>query len=160
MILPKGALPPAAARLPATVTLRAGRRRGGYLLLELILAMSIFSLAVMGFAQTLHMALQTTGVLNRENDIRIGMRSFLEEVRRKPLAELTQSYTDERLGVTFNSAAEELTLKDRNGTVLKDLHKLIVTATYTASGESHSEALEVWVYKTATEGRSGQQQQQ
>jgi hypothetical protein len=142
-----------------TACMRTHGRRG-YLLLELLLAMTIFSLTVVSFAQSLHMALQTSGILSRENDIRIAMRSFLEEVRRKPLNELTQSYTDPRLGVTFNSVPEELTLKDRNGTVLRDLHKLRVTAIYEASGENREEVLEVWVYKTATEGRSGQQQSQ
>jgi hypothetical protein len=154
-------LPPAARGLARTPRLRArAQQRRGYLLLELILAMAIFSLTVVSIAQSLHMALQTSGILSRENDIRIAMRSFLEEVRRKPLNELTQTYTDPRLGVTFNSAPEEITLKDRNGTVLRDLHKLRVIATYEASGENREEVLEVWVYKTATEGRSGQQQSQ
>lgn len=154
-------LPPAAPGSPRKSRARARVQRSrGYLLLELILAMTIFSLTVVSFAQSLHMALQTSGILSRENDIRIAMRSFLEEVRRKPLNELTQTYTDPRLGVTFNSVPEEITLKDRNGTVLRDLHKLRVIATYEASGENREEVLEVWVYKTATEGRSGQQQSQ
>ncbi|HSI63284.1 MAG TPA: hypothetical protein VLE43_09190 [Candidatus Saccharimonadia bacterium] len=154
-------LPPAARSPAHTASIRARRRsarwQGGYLLLELLLAMTIFSLTVVSLAQSLHMALQTSGILNRENDIRIAMRSFLEEVRRKPLAELTQSYTDPRLGVTFNSVPEELTLKDRNGTVLRDMYKLKVTGSYEASGETREEVLEVWVYKTKTEGREQQQ---
>lgn len=132
-----------------------GRRRGGagYLLVELVLALTIFSLSVLGIAQTLHMAIQTAGMLNRESEIRIGLRSFLEEVRRKPLAELTQTYVDQRLGVTFNSTAEELELKDRNGSLLRDLYKLRVAVTFDAEGEPREEAIEVYVYKTKTEER-------
>ncbi|MEZ0389824.1 MAG: hypothetical protein ACAI34_22280 [Verrucomicrobium sp.] len=125
-------------------------RRGGYVLLELILSLIIFSIAVMSLARTLNMAIQTGAIINRENDIRMGLRSFLEEVRRKPLAELTQTYTDERLGVTFNSAAEPLTLKDRNGTVLSDLYKLHVACTFEVGAEQREEALDIYVYKTQT----------
>lgn len=127
------------------------RRRGGYVLLELILSLIIFSIAVMSLARTLQMAIQTSSTLNRENDIRMGLRSFLEEVRRKPLAELAQTYADERLGVTYNSTAEPLTLKDRNGTVLSDLYTLRVAVTYDVGAEQREEALDIYVYKTQTQ---------
>lgn len=127
------------------------RRSGGYVLLELILSLIIFSIAVMSLARTLQMAIQTSSVLNRENDIRMGLRSFLEEVRRKPLSELTQTYTDQRLGVTYNSAAEPLTLKDRNGTVLSDLYTLRVAVTYDVGAEQREEALDIYVYKKQTQ---------
>src|SRR3954447_23229107 len=74
------------------------RSRGGYLLLELILALTIFSLAIMGLVRSLQVGIQTAAILNRENDIRLGLRSFLEEVRRKPVAEMAQTVADERLG--------------------------------------------------------------
>lgn len=127
------------------------RRRGGYVLLELILSLIIFSIAVMSLARTLQMAIQTSSVLNRENDIRMGLRSFLEEVRRKPLAELAQTYTDQRLGVTYNSTAEPLTLKDRNGTVLSDLYTLRVAVTFDVGAEQREEALDIYVYKKQTQ---------
>lgn len=127
------------------------RRSGGYVLLELILSLIIFSIAVMSLARTLQMAIQTSSVLNRENDIRMGLRSFLEEVRRKPLSELTQTYTDQRLGVTYNSAAEPITLKDRNGTVLSDLYTLRVAVTYDVGAEQREEALDIYVYKKQTQ---------
>lgn len=129
------------------------RRRGGYLLLELILALTIFSLAVVGLARSLNMAIQTSAILNRENDIRLGLRSFLEEVRRKPLGDMATTYTDERLGITFQSEVDELTLKDRNGTVLKDLYKLRAFATYEVGAEQREESVEMWIYKTQSEGR-------
>lgn len=138
--------------LPAHSTRTGLRRgRGGYVLLELILSLIIFSIAVMSLARTLQMAIQTSSVLNRENDIRMGLRSFLEEVRRKPLAELAQTYTDPRLGVTYNSTAEPLTLKDRNGTVLSDLYTLRVAVTYDAGAEQREEALDIYVYKKQTQ---------
>lgn len=139
--------------VPSQPRSRPALRRGpaGYMLLELILSLIIFSIAVMGLARSLQQAIQVSSILNRENDIRRGLRSFLEEVRRKPLAELTQSYTDERLGVTYQSTAEPLTLKDRNGTVLSDLYTLRVAVTYEAGAEQREEALDIYVYKTQTQ---------
>lgn len=96
--------------------------------------------------------MQTANILSRENDVRIGMRSFLEEVRRKPLTEMNQSFTDPRLGITFTSQTEETRdIKDRNGTILRNLYKLRVATTYEAGGEMREEAVEVFVYKTQEE---------
>jgi type II secretory pathway pseudopilin PulG len=127
--------------------------RQGYLLLELILALTIFSLAIVGLVRSLQVGIQTAAILNRENDVRIGLRSFLEEVRRKPLSEMATSVDDARLGVTFNSELDELTVKDRNGSILKDLYKLHAFANYTIGAEERSESVEMWIYKTQTEGR-------
>ena len=128
------------------------RRSHGYILLELLLALIIFMIAVAGMAGSLRMAMQTANILSRENDVRIGMRSFLEEVRRKPLTEMNQSFTDPRLGITFTSQTEETRdIKDRNGTILRNLYKLRVATTYEAGGEMREEAVEAFVYKTQEE---------
>jgi hypothetical protein len=128
-------------------------RRGGYLLLELILALTLFSLAVTGLARALQVGIQTASILSRENDIRIGLRSFLEEVRRKPLNEMAQTLADERLGVTYQSEVEELSIEGRNGNVLRDLHKITAFAAYTIGAEERRESVEMWVYKSRSEGR-------
>lgn len=143
--------PPFVIRHPDSVIPR--QRRGGYMLLELILALTIFSLSIAGLARSLQVGVQTAAILNREHDIRLGLRSFLEEVRRKPLAEMAQTFEDERLGVTFQSEVDELTIKDRNGSVLRDLYKLRAFATYEVGPEQREESVEMWVYKTQTEGR-------
>ena len=123
------------------------------MLLELILAMAVFTLAVVGLTKSLQVGIQQAAILNRENDIRIGLRSFLEEVRRKPVAEMAQTFEDQRLGVTFQSEVDDLTIKDRNGNVLKDLYKLRAFATYQIGAEPQEESVEMWIYKTRTEGR-------
>ena len=58
--------------------------RRGYILLELVIALTIFAIAVLGLARSLSSALEVANSLNRENSIRIGLRAFLEEARRKP----------------------------------------------------------------------------
>jgi hypothetical protein len=129
------------------------RSRLGYLLLELILALALFSLAVTGLVRSLQMGIQTASILSRDNDIRVGLRSFLEEVRRKPLNEMSQTLADERLGVTYQSEVEELSIQGRNGNVLRDLHRITAFAVYQIGAEERRESVEMWVYKPRSEGR-------
>jgi len=133
----------------------AFRRQGGYLLLELILALTLFSVAVVGLARSLQMSLQTASIINREHDVRLALRCFLEEIRRKPLNEMTQSYYDERLGLTYQSSIEPLELRDKNGAVLNNLYQLRVSTSFEAGAEAREESLEVYVYKTQTEEEGG-----
>ena len=110
-------------------------------------------LAVVGLAQSMRMGARTFGQLNRANDVRLSLRSFLEEVRRKPIAEMTYSIEDPRLGMTFRSEMEELTLKSVNGSVLRDMYKLRVVAADTTGVTTEEESVEVWIYKPRTEQR-------
>ena len=66
---------------------------------------------------------------------------------------MEQSIPDERLGVTFTSQTEELTLKNASGTVLRDLYKLRVSALAEGQPPEEAETVEVWVYKPQTESR-------
>lgn len=121
------------------------------MLLELILALTLFSLAVLGLARSLQMSIQTASIINRDHDVRLALRGFLEEVRRKPLAEMTQSYLDPRLNLTLQSSLTPLQLRDRNGAVLNNLYTLRVATNYEVGTEQREEFLEVFVYKTRTE---------
>lgn len=137
---------PSSARKPRPHT-------GGYILLEVIIALTIFSVAVLGLANSLKSGIETASILNRENAVRIGLRSFLEEVRRKPLAEMSASTFDERLQTTFSSTVEQLSLKDRNGSVLKDLYVLHAKASFGEGSEAQTETVDMYVYKPDTEKR-------
>ena len=66
---------------------------------------------------------------------------------------MEQSIPDERLGVTFTSQVDELTLKNASGTVPRDLYKLRISAIAEGQNPEEAEAVEVWVYKPRTESR-------
>jgi type II secretory pathway pseudopilin PulG len=143
----------AGARVCRRAAARSRRSEAGYLLLELILALIIFTVAVVALARSANIGIKTVGSLSRENDVRMALSSFLEEVRRKPAAEMNQTVPDERLGVTLVSSVDEITLKNAAGTVLRDLYKLRVTAIAEGQKEEDAETVEVWVYKPRTEGQ-------
>lgn len=132
---------------------RAPSRAGGYILLEVIMALMIFSVAVLGLANSLKTGIEMASIINRENGVRIGLRSFLEEIRRKPLAEMTANTFDVRLQTTFSSTVEEISLKDRNGSVLKDMYVLHARASFGEGSEAQVESVDMYVYKPQTQKR-------
>lgn len=124
--------------------------RRGYILLELIIALSIFAIGVLGLARTLNSSMEVANILNRDQRVRIGMRSFLEEIRRKPLNEMNASITDAATGVTYTSTTEPVSLIMTNGNTMTDLYDLKIVASYTAGNEQREESVDVYVYKPAT----------
>lgn len=124
-------------------------RRSGYILFELILALAIFAISVLGLAQALNQALETANLLRRDQIIRIGMRNFLEEVRRKPLTEMSMSSMDTTYGITFTSSTEPVSLKTTNGSILSDIYNLTIKATSSFNDVPQEDTLSVYVYKPA-----------
>ena len=149
--------------MPIAEFLRPHRRRAarrsssspGYILLELVIALTIFSIAVLGLARSLSTALEVANSLNKENAIRIGLRSFLEEARRKKTtAEMAMTATDDRLGCTYSSVIEEAGLQNKDGKNLADLYKLTATATLPGvTDEQQPEPVTVYVYQPQTSSR-------
>lgn len=123
--------------------------RGGYILFELIIALSMFAIGVLGLARTLNTSMEVANILNREQRVRIGLRSFVEEIRRKPLAEMSASVTDAATGVTYTSTIERVALTTTRGEVLADLYNLKVVASFQAGNETREESVDVYVHKPA-----------
>lgn len=127
--------------------MKRGGQHCGYILIELIIALGIFATAVLGLASSLNLSLEIINTMNRENAIRISLRSFLEEARRKSVADMATSTTDERLGCTLTSTLEPAGLQNRDGKTLSDLYKLTATATYSEGSEQKEESVMVYVYQ-------------
>jgi len=62
------------------------RAKHGYILLELIIALTIFAIAVVGLAKSLNTTLEVGNIMNRDYAVRIGLQSFVEEVKRKAIS--------------------------------------------------------------------------
>ncbi len=120
---------------------------GAYILLELVIALSIFAIAVLGLANSLSTSLEVANILNKENAVQIGMRSFIEELRKKPLADMETNFTDPHLGVTYTSKMVPLGLRNSSGNTLRDLYDLQITALYTFADEERTDTVSVYVYK-------------
>ena len=123
--------------------------RRAYILFELVLALGIFAIAVLGLAKSLNQALETANLLKRDQIIRIGMRNFLEELRRKPLPDMSTSMMDTTYGVTYTSVTEPVTLRTTSGTNLTDIYNLTIKATSSFNEVPEEATLSVYVYKPA-----------
>lgn len=129
-----------------TTTLLKKRLTGGFMLLELILALTLFSAGVLGIARSLQLGLQVSAIIEKEYEVRLSLRSFLEEIRRKPLAEMATHYQDERLQLTLQSEVQPLNIRDKNGSVLNHLYQLKVSTQYQAGAELREESIEIYLY--------------
>ncbi len=130
----------------------AGRPRSGYILFELIIALTIFAIAVLGLTKSLNTSLEVANILNHDYAVRLGLRSFLEEVKRKSIANMTMTTADPLLDVTYTSQVEptQITVKS-TGQVLTDIYQLTATATYTASGKPREETVVLFLWQPQTE---------
>jgi len=144
-------------KTPCTPPLRGGSsqrppRRGGvqgYILFELVLAITIFSIAVLGLAKALNQSLDTANLLKRDQIVRIGMRNFFEEIRRKPLTDMSTSSMDTTYGITYTSTTEPVSLRTTNGSTLPDLYNVTIKATSEFNGIPEEATLSVYVHKPA-----------
>jgi hypothetical protein len=93
--------------------------------------------------------MEVANILNKEQRIRIGLRSFVEEIRRKPMTEMATTTTDPALEVTYTSTLEPVSLIMTRGGTLADMYNLKVIALYTVGAEQREETVDVYVYKPA-----------
>lgn len=121
-------------------------KRRGYILLELIIALSVFAISVLGLARALNNSLEVCNILNRDYAVRLAMRSFLEEMRRKPLADMATSIQDPKLDLTLTSIVEPLDIRSKEGRAVEDMYTLTVKANYLAGGKANEESVFVWVH--------------
>ena len=128
-------------------------RTRGYILLELVIALAVFAIAVVGLAKALNNSLATANIINRDYAVRLAMRSFLEEVRRKSLADMATTTQDPNLDLTLTSTVEPLEIRMKQGGALEDMYTLTVTANYTAGGQPRDESVFVWVHVSDEEDR-------
>jgi prepilin-type N-terminal cleavage/methylation domain-containing protein len=104
--------------------------RGGYVLLELIIALTVFAIVVTGLATVLHSSLDAANLLRRQAAIRHGLESILVEAKTKPKREeMRMTYRDDALGVEFRSELEELKWVNRRRRPVKGLYILRAIAT-------------------------------
>jgi type II secretory pathway component PulJ len=118
----------------------------GYILLEVIIAMTIFSLSFVGLIRVLHQSQENATACAFEGQVRSGLEAILAEAKNRPLEEMAQEQTDPLLGIVYHTQCEPLGLSSQDGTSLKDLYKLRARATYTRSGRQEEDVAEIWIY--------------
>lgn len=124
-----------------------GRSRG-YVLLEIIIALTVFAVVATGLASVLHSSLDSANLLRRQASIRRGLESILVEAKAKPKREeMPMKYRDDALGVEFHSELQELKWVNRRRKPVKGLYILRAVATDLRLAKPLHDTAEVYVYR-------------
>jgi len=116
----------------------------GFTLLETLLALMVFSLAVVALVEAVHQLGGTTLLMRREAEVQERMRSlFIEHTRLfDPKDEAQYKEGD----VTYNVKRTKLELKNRDGIPLNDLYEVRVTAEWLEGSVMQQVSAETWVF--------------
>lgn len=123
-------------------------RPQGYVLLEIIIALTVFAIVATGLAGLLHSALDSSNLLRRQASIRRGLEAILLEARQKTQRqEMVLTYRDEALGFEFKSDLEEVKWINRIGQPVSGLYLLSAVARDLRGAPSAPHRAEVYVYR-------------
>ncbi|MEM7699880.1 MAG: hypothetical protein AAF236_15905, partial [Verrucomicrobiota bacterium] len=84
--------------------------RGGYALFEVILAVTVFSIAVTGFVVLLVRMSDTSAAFAKDRLIQQRLETILIEAKRQSVSEMNAEIFDEVLGMQLRTYAEPLDL--------------------------------------------------
>lgn len=118
-----------------------------YALLDVILAVAIFAIAVTGLVGFIQKIGDTSSAFAKDRLIQYGLEAALAEAKSKPVNEMTAEVFDEVLGVNYQTTVESLELDNGEGAALKDLYTLKVIASFVDDGGQQTETMEVFIHQ-------------
>lgn len=108
--------------------------RGGYALLDVVLAVALFGITVTGLIGVLQSIGDTSGAFARDQVIMRQLQTALAEKQRLAPSQMNAEWIDETLGVTFRTVAEPYQIDNGEGAELEDLYRLTASASYADEG--------------------------
>jgi prepilin-type N-terminal cleavage/methylation domain-containing protein len=120
------------------------KKRRGFTLLETLLALMVFSTAVVALVEAVHQLGEHTLLRRHEAAVQERMRSLLVEHTRRPddIEEVKLLEGDVNYTVTHTP----LELKDRDGKPVEGLFEVRVTAAWKEGQTLQQASAETWVY--------------
>lgn len=119
-------------------------KRNGFTLLETLLALMVFSVAVVALVEAVHQLGEHTLRRRHEAAVQERMRSLLVEHTRRP--DLIEAVKLQEGAVSYTVTHTPLELKDRDGQPLDGLYEVRVTADWMEGREPQQANAETWVY--------------
>jgi prepilin-type N-terminal cleavage/methylation domain-containing protein len=124
------------------MTRRPTATRGGFTLLELLMAMALFTIAAVSLAEALNLISLTVSETIDESEMREQLRAAVVEVARDPnLEEGNRETNPDARGLFFRIQVQRAELSNEQGQNLKGLFEVRVTALRRGSG-GRSEVLD------------------
>ena len=124
------------------------RTRKGYLLLEVVLAMAVFSLAATGFTLALQKAADASDMAAREMQITRILSSALDEALAVPVLEEGEAVMElEERQVDIQTVYKRIEeMENQDGQLLQDMWRITVTAFYVQDGAEIKRSAVTWRY--------------
>ncbi len=119
-------------------------RKRGFTLLETLLALMVFSLAVVALVEAVHQLGGTTLLMRREAEVQERIRSLLIEHTRLP--DPQEEAQVKEGDVTYTMKRTKLELSNQEGVQLNDLFEVRVTAQWLDGSVMQQASAETWVY--------------
>ncbi len=120
---------------------------GAYLLLDVVLAVTVFAISVTGILVAVNEITETSKNYARDMQVQYGMDAMLVEARHRPVAEMGFERNDSHLGVLYRTQIEPLNQVNSEGEALEDLYRLKVSAIFEYGNEDETDTAEVIVYR-------------
>lgn len=151
-------LPVTNYKLSASKKLRAGskRLRAGYVLMEIVIALGLFSAVAVSLVKALHMTSETAATIQDKMRIDRILRSAmtdalsnpnLEEAHEEPV-DLTEITGDENSFFTgqIETIVEPLELENEDGQLLQNMFRIEVIFHWQVDGIWQQQSAETWRY--------------
>jgi len=116
----------------------------GFTLLETLLALMVFSIAVVALVEALNQLGNTTLHRRREATVQERMRSLLIEHTRLP--DMPAEAKVQEDNVTYTVRRMPLELRNQDGLPLPDLFEISITATWLEGSVTQRATAETWVH--------------
>jgi hypothetical protein len=130
------------------MTFRPHTPRNGMLLLEMVLALAVFSMAATGFVVALHRMSATASLAQSELRITRILDSALDETLSLPVLEegVTNSTVGET-GIELDTTIAIIEdMENMDGEVLQEMYRIGIRARWFADGEWRERLVETWRY--------------
>jgi hypothetical protein len=120
----------------------------GYVLLEIMLAAAIFSIAVVGFARTVNAMLEAIIEARTEKRIQLNLENLTARTRASLLTPGSEVLQKDGSGLNYVRDVSVLELRDSNNVVLPHMFKVVVRVSAEADKEGESDPkAEFYVYQ-------------
>lgn len=128
-------------------------REEAYLLLDVVLAVAVFAIAMTGVVVAINRISETSSLYARDMQVQYGMDALLVEARHRPVEEMSFERSDAELGVVYRTEVEPYSQVNADGEALEGLYRLSVSATFEFGNQEEMDTAEVIVYRPDNERR-------
>lgn len=119
------------------------RRRGGYALLDVVLAVALFAISITGLLRVMQGIGDTSAAFARDRYLQDRLEALLAEKRRLGIEEMGSEEVDPATGIVFRTRAEPWQIDNGEGRELTDLYKLTAEAAFSDEGGEQLERAEL-----------------